>query len=53
MADIEATFAVGGGSQSAIRAVIESVRALVGEWCAVTFEHSEEHTKGRKNRLAP
>jgi len=40
-------------SQWEIREMTESVLDLAAEWCPITFEHYEEHMKGRKNRLAP
>jgi thymidylate synthase (FAD) len=40
-------------AQWEIRQVTERVLDLAAEWCPLTFEHYEEHMKGRKNRLAP
>ena len=40
-------------SQWEIRGMTESILDLAAEWCPITFEHYEEHMKGRKNRLAP
>jgi thymidylate synthase (FAD) len=40
-------------SQWEIRGMTESILDLAAEWCPTTFEHYEEHMKGRKNRLAP
>jgi thymidylate synthase (FAD) len=40
-------------AQWEIREVTERVLDLAAEWCPITFEHYEEHMKGRKNRLAP
>ena len=40
-------------SQWEIREMTEKILDLAAEWCPLTFEHYEEHMKGRKNRLAP
>jgi thymidylate synthase (FAD) len=40
-------------SQWEIRQMTEQVLDLAAEWCPLTFEHYNEHMKGRKNRLAP
>lgn len=40
-------------AQWEIREVTERVLDLAADWCPITFEHYEEHMKGRKNRLAP
>ncbi|WP_121822647.1 FAD-dependent thymidylate synthase [Halostella salina] len=40
-------------AQWEIRELTEAVLDLAADWCPITFEHYEEHMKGRKNRLAP
>lgn len=40
-------------SQWEIRELTEKVLEIASEWCPLTFEHYDEHMKGRKNRLAP
>jgi thymidylate synthase (FAD) len=40
-------------AQWEIRNLTEAVLELAEEWCPITFEHYNEHMKGRKNRLAP
>jgi thymidylate synthase (FAD) len=40
-------------AQWEIRNLTEDVLELAEEWCPITFEHYNEHMKGRKNRLAP
>ncbi|WP_135820910.1 FAD-dependent thymidylate synthase [Halostella litorea] len=40
-------------AQWEIREMTEEVLDLAADWCPITFEHYEEHMKGRKNRLAP
>jgi thymidylate synthase (FAD) len=40
-------------SQWEIRQMTEEMLDLAAEWCPLTFEHYNEHLKGRKNRLAP
>jgi thymidylate synthase (FAD) len=40
-------------SQWEIRQMTEEILDLAEEWCPLTFEHYNEHMKGRKNRLAP
>lgn len=40
-------------AQWEIRDLTEQVLDLASEWCPITFEHYNEHMKGRKNRLAP
>jgi thymidylate synthase (FAD) len=40
-------------SQWEIRNMTEKILHLAEDWCPITFEHYNEHLKGRKNRLAP
>lgn len=40
-------------SQWEIREMTESILELAADWCPITFDHYDEHMKGRKNRLAP
>ncbi len=40
-------------AQWEIRGLTEDILDIAEEWCPITFEHYNEHMKGRKNRLAP